>query len=213
MFNKIVKVAKPDTKPSEELILNSALKVFTRRGFAAARMEEIAKEAGINRALLHYYFRDKETMFNLIFETQFKEFFSGIGTILNTNKPLLDKIREIVSHEIDVLTRHPDLPRFIITEVALQPERLIQYGQKMGITPRQILLIFNQQVEDEVRQGKIIQIEGRQLLMNIMSLCVYPFAAKPIIKTMMQMDENTFDHMMQKRKDGVYQFIINAITP
>jgi AcrR family transcriptional regulator len=204
---------KSDTKPSEELILNSAMKVFTRRGFAAARMEEIAKEAGINRALLHYYFRDKETMFNLIFETQFKEFFSGIGSILNTNKPLFEKIKEIVTHEINVLSRHPDLPRFIITEVALQPERLIQYGQKMGINPRQILEIFNKQVEQEVSQGKIIQIEGRQLLMNIMSLCVYPFAAKPIVKTMMQMDEKTFDQMMIDRRDGVYQFIIKAITP
>ncbi len=176
-------------------------------------MEEIAKEAGINRALLHYYFRDKETMFNLIFETQFKEFFSGIGTILNTQKPLFEKIREIVRHEINVLTVHPDLPRFIITEVASQPERLIQYGQKMGINPRQILEIFNQQVEHEVNQGKLIQIEGRQLLMNIMSLCVYPFAAKPIVKTMMQMDEKTFGQMMEKRKEEVYQFIIKAITP
>lgn len=206
-------MTKSDNKPSEELILNSAMKVFTRRGFAAARMEEIAKEAGINRALLHYYFRDKETMFNLIFETQFNEFFSGIGSILNTNKPLFEKIKEIVTHEIDVLSRHPDLPRFIITEVALQPERLIQYGQKMGINPRQILEVFNQQVEKEVRQGKIIQIEGRQLLMNIMSLCVYPFAAKPIVKTMMQMDEKTFDQMMMNRREGVYQFIIKAITP
>ena len=206
-------MAKTDIKPSEELILNSAMKVFTRRGFAAARMEEIAKEAGINRALLHYYFRDKETMFNLIFETQFKEFFSGIGTILNTAKPLFEKIKEIVQHEIDVLTRHPDLARFIITEVAQQPERLIQYGQKMGINPRQILEVFNQQVDQEVLKDKIIQIEGRQLLMNIMSLCVYPFAAKPIVKTMMQMDEKTFDQMMQKRKEGVYQFIIKAIAP
>ncbi len=206
-------MANQNTKPSDQLILNSALKVFTRRGFAGARMEEIAKEAGINRALLHYYFRDKETMFNLIFEKQFKEFFSGIGTILNTQKPLFEKIKEIVSHEIDVLTKHPDLPRFIIVEVATQPDRLIQYGQKMGINPRQILEIFNQQVMDEAQQGTIVPIEGRQLLMNIMSLCVYPFAARPIIKTLMQLDENKFGDMMEQRKSEVYQFIIKAITP
>lgn len=176
-------------------------------------MEEIAKEAGINRALLHYYFRDKETMFNLIFERQFKEFFSGIGTILNTQKPLFEKIKEIVCHEIDVLTKHPDLPRFIIVEVATQPDRLIQYGQKMGINPRQILEIFNQQVMDEAQRGTIVPIEGRQLLMNIMSLCVYPFAARPIIKTLMQLDENKFGDMMEQRKSEVYQFIIKAITP
>lgn len=204
---------KSGTKSSEELIINAAMKVFTRRGFAAARMEEIAKEAGINRALLHYYFRDKETMFNIIFETRFKEFFSGIGTTLNSDKPLFEKIREMVSHEIEVLTNHPDLPRFIIMEVASQPERLLQYGQKMGINPRQILEIFNHQVEEEVKKGKIRPIEGRQLLMNIMSLCIYPFVAKPIIKTMMQMDEKSFSTMMEKRKIDAYEFIIKAITP
>ncbi|MDH4057965.1 MAG: TetR/AcrR family transcriptional regulator [Cyclobacteriaceae bacterium] len=203
--------AKP--RSAEELIIDSAMKVFTRRGFAAARMEEIAKEAGINRALLHYYFRDKETMFAIIFETRFKEFFSGIGTILQSEKSLFEKIREIVSHEINVLTLHPDLPRFIITEVASQPERLIQYGQKMGINPRMMLAQFNSQVEEAIAQQRIIPIESRQLLMNIMSMCIYPFVAKPIIKTMMQMDENSFGELMEKRKNDVYEFIIKAITP
>ena len=126
---------------------------------------------------------------------------------------MFEKIKEIVCHEIDVLTKHPDLPRFIIVEVATQPDRLIQYGQKMGINPRQILEIFNQQVMDEAQQGTIVPIEGRQLLMNIMSLCVYPFAARPIIKTLMQLDENKFGDMMEQRKSEVYQFIIKAITP
>ena len=201
------------SRSAEELIIDSAMKVFTRRGFAAARMEEIAKEAGINRALLHYYFRDKETMFAIIFETRFKEFFSGIGTILQSEKSLFEKIREIVSHEINVLTLHPDLPRFIITEVASQPERLIQYGQKMGINPRMMLAQFNSQVEEAIAQQRIIPIESRQLLMNIMSMCIYPFVAKPIIKTMMQMDENSFGELMEKRKNDVYEFIIKAITP
>lgn len=201
------------SKKAEELIIDSAMKVFTRRGFAAARMEEIAREAGINRALLHYYFRDKETMFDIIFETRFKEFFSGIATILLSDKTLFEKIREIISHEINVLTIHPDLPRFIITEVASQPERLIHYGQKLGINPRMMLERFNQQVEDAIARNEIHPIESRQLLMNIMSMCIYPFVAKPIIKTMMQMDENSFANLMEKRKKDVYEFIIKAITP
>ena len=189
------------------------MKVFTRKGFAGARMEEIAKEAGINRALLHYYFRDKETMFNIIFEESFIEFFSGISKTLSSDKPLFEKIREMISHEIAVLVANPDLPRFIIMEVATQPERLLQYGQKMGINPRQMLETFGQQVEQEVRQGNMIPIDGRQLLMNIMSLCIYPFVAKPIVKTMMQLDENSFSAMMDRRKKDAYEFIVNAITP
>ena len=76
-----------------------------------------------------------------------------------------------------------------------------------------MLAQFNSQVEEAIAQQRIIPIESRQLLMNIMSMCIYPFVAKPIIKTMMQMDENSFGELMEKRKNDVYEFIIKAITP
>lgn len=199
-------------KSTEELILEAAMKVFTRRGYAAARTEEIAKEAGINRALLHYYFRDKETMFNLIFETRFKEFFKGLFVIFDAdNLPLFEKIKRMVEHEINTLIKHPDLARFIITEIAQQPELLLEYGKKLGINPRLFITAFEQQVSKEVSLGNIRDVQGKQLLMNIMSLCIYPFIAAPIIKTMMQLDEVSFHTMMEQRKKEVYDSIINAI--
>lgn len=202
-----------DSKPSDELILNAAIKVFTRKGYAGARMEEIAKEAGINRALLHYYFRDKETMFNIIFESKFKEFFTGVFEVFQSDAPFTEKIRRIIDHEISVLTKHPDLARFVIMEIAQQPERLIQFGQKLGLNPKIMLENFRNEIQQNVDSGKIRPIDGRQLLMNIISICIYPFVAKPIIKTMMQMDENTFLELMEKRKKEAFDFIINAITP
>ncbi len=204
---------KSETKPSEELILNAAVKVFTRKGYTGARMEEIAREAGINRALLHYYFRDKETMFNIIFETKFKEFFTGMFGVFQSNASLTEKIRSIIDHEITVLSKHPDLARFVIMEIAQQPDRLIQFGQKLGFNPRMMLQNFQKEIQQNVQEGKIRPIDGRQLLMNIISICIYPFVAKPIIKTMMQMDESTFMDLMEKRKKEAYEFIINAITP
>jgi AcrR family transcriptional regulator len=199
-------------KPTEELILNAAMKVFTRRGYAAARTEEIAKEAGINRALLHYYYRDKQTMFNLIFETRFKEFFKGLFVIFEADSlSLFEKIKRMVEHEINTLMAHPDLARFIITEIAQQPELLLEYGRKLGINPRLFIGTFEEQVSKEVKAGTIRPIEGKQLIMNIMSLCIYPFVAMPIIKTMMQVDESTFHAMMEQRKKEVYEFIINSI--
>jgi TetR/AcrR family transcriptional regulator len=199
-------------KPTEELILDAAMKVFTRKGFSAARMEEIAKEAGINRALLHYYYRDKQTMFNLIFESRFKEFFKGLFVIFESdNISLFDKIRRMVDHEINTLTKHPDLARFIITEIAQKPELLIEYGMKLGVNPRLFIASFEKQVSNEIRDGIIKPIEGRQLLINIMSLCIYPFVAKPIIQTMMTVDEILFYKMTEQRKIEVSEFIINAI--
>lgn len=206
-------MSKTDLRSSEELILNAAIKVFTRKGYAGARMEEIAKEAGINRALLHYYFRDKETMFNLIFETKFKEFFTGVFGAFQSDAPFFEKIKRIIDHEITVLSKHPDLARFVIMEIAQQPDRLIQFGQKLGLNPRAMLEHFQKEIQQNIQEGKIRPIDGRQLLMNIISICIYPFVAKPIIKTMMQMDENTFMDLMDKRKKDAYEFIINAITP
>ena len=202
----------PKGKPTEELILDAAMKVFTRKGFAAARTEEIAKEAGINRALLHYYYRDKQTMFNLIFESRFKEFFKGLFVIFEAdNISVFEKIRRMVDHEINTLTRHPDLARFIITEIAQEPELLIEYGNKLGVNPRLFIEAFEKQVSKEVSDGRIKPIEGKQLLINIMSLCIYPFVAKSIIQTMMTVDETTFYQMTEQRKKEVSEFIINAI--
>lgn len=199
-------------KPTEELILDAAMKVFTKKGFAAARTEEIAKEAGINRALLHYYYRDKQTMFNLIFETRFKEFFKGLFVIFEAdNISLFEKIRRMVEHEINTLTKHPDLARFIITEIAQQPELLIEYGKKLGVNPRLFIEGFEKQVSKEVNAGVIKPIEGKELLINIMSMCIYPFVAKPIIQTMMAVDETTFYQMTEQRKKEVSEFIISAI--
>jgi len=199
-------------KTTEELILDAAMKVFTRKGFAAARTEEIAKEAGINRALLHYYYRDKQTMFNLIFENRFKEFFKGLFVIFEAeNVSLFDKIRRMVEHEINTLTKHPDLARFIITEIAHEPELLLEYGKKLGVNPRIFIEGFEKQVSKEVSDGVIIPIEGKQLLINIMSLCIYPFVAKPVIQTMMSVDEVAFYQMTEQRKKEVSEFIITAI--
>ena len=199
-------------KPTEELILDAAMKVFTRKGFAAARMEEIAKEAGINRALLHYYHRDKQTMFNRIFESRFKEFFKGLFVIFESdNISLFEKIKRMVDHEISTLIKHPDLARFIITEIAQSPDLLLEYGKKLGVNPRMFIEAFEKQVVKEVNEGVIKPIDGKQLLINIMSLCIYPFVARPIIQTMMSVDETKFSHMAEQRKKEVSEFIINAI--
>jgi AcrR family transcriptional regulator len=212
LFNKLVKYLILEEITTEERILEAAMKVFTRRGFAATRTEDIAKEAGINRTLLHYYYRDKQTIFNLIFETRFKEFFKGLFLIFEAdNISLFDKIRRMVDHEISMLMKHPDLARFIITEIAHNPELLIEYGKKLGMNPRVLKQSFEDLVAREIREDIIKPIEGRQLLMNIMSLCIYPLVAKPIILTMMNVDEAAFGNMMEQRKTEVSEFIINAI--
>jgi hypothetical protein len=152
-------------------------------------------------------------MFNLIFETRFKEFFKGLFVIFDSdNISLFEKIRRMVEHEINTLEKHPDLARFIITEIAQNPDRMLEQGQKIGINPRLLIGSFEMLVQKEVANGTIQpHITGKQLIMNVMSLCIYPFVAKSIIQTMLQADEHQFISMMELRKKEVSEFIINAI--
>ncbi|MBL7865299.1 MAG: TetR/AcrR family transcriptional regulator [Cyclobacteriaceae bacterium] len=198
---------------TEKAILVAARKVFTRRGYAAARMEEIAREAGINRALLHYYFRSKEKMFDLIFEERMKEFFLGLAGIVNGPLSLDEKIRAIVRHDIDMISAQPDLPIFIMQELAQNPERMVGTAQRAGMNPGGVMKAFFSQVKTAVDEKKIRPIEGGQLLINVMSMSVYPFIAKPVIKLVQGMDDTQFDRMMERRKEEVAQFVIDALKP
>lgn len=192
-------------------ILKAARKVFTQKGYAAARMEDIATEAGINRALLHYYFRNKDRMFDMIFEQRIGEFFSGLASIMNSNLDLMKKISAIVEHDIAMITAQPDLPIFIMQELTQNPQRLIDHANKVGARPEMLLKTLSAQVKTEIRKKTIRPIEAHQLLINIMSLSIYPFIAKPMIKAMNSLDDAMFDKMMKKRKVEVTNFIISAI--
>lgn len=211
MLNTLAKQKRDNS--TEKAILVAARKVFTRRGYAAARMEEIAREAGINRALLHYYFRSKEKMFDLIFEERMKEFFLGLAGIVNGPLSLDEKIRAIVRHDIDMISAQPDLPIFIMQELAQNPERMVGTAQRAGMNPGGVMKAFFSQVKTAVDEKKIRPIEGGQLLINVMSMSVYPFIAKPVIKLVQGMDDTQFDRMMERRKEEVAQFVIDALKP
>ncbi len=189
----------------------AARKVFTQKGFAGARMDDIAREAGMNRALLHYYFRSKEKMFDMIFEQRMGEFFSGLARIMTSNLELMQKIGAIVEHDISMISAQPDLPMFIMQELAQNPQRLLAHAASSGARPDMLLKAFTVQVKDAIDQNRIRPIDAGQLLINIMSLSIYPFIAKPMIKALKGLDDTAFDKMMKKRKEEVTEFVINAI--
>ena len=214
LFNNIVKLMSkkeiiiPD-KNTEERILDAARKVFTRKGFAAARMEDIAKEADMNRALLHYYFRSKQKMFEVIFEENLKHFFGNFLKILTTEEELEIKIRKLVEAEIDMLLQNQYLPLFMLNEMNRNPEmikdRLFQIPQKQFIPE------FIKQVEKEITKGTIKKVAPMHLLINIISLCIFPFAGKPMMMTITGIDQKQFELMMLDRKKIIADLIITSI--
>src|SRR3982751_3793794 len=103
---------------TEEKIKEAARKIFTQKGYAATRTRDIAEEAGLNLALLNYYFRSKEKLFDIIMLEKLQEFMTGIRALLSTETTSIEeKLTAIVSDYIDMLTKQPDLPLFIFTEL------------------------------------------------------------------------------------------------
>jgi AcrR family transcriptional regulator len=176
-------------------------------------MDEIAKEAGINRALLHYYFRSKERMFEKVFIERISQFFGGLVAILNSESTLTEKIRHIIDHDISTFQEYPELPLFIMQELSLNPERLPKFMQEAGVNPKVVIDAFGAQVKKASRNGDMRAADGTQLLINIMSMCVYPFIARPMLRPALGLDEEGFRKMMERRKTEVAAFVMQSIKP
>lgn len=196
-------------KDTEQKILESARNVFIQKGLAGARMQDIADQAGVNKALLHYYFTSKDKLFNIVFEQEFGNFFSSLAQVIASDQPLFEKIKKVVALDIEKLSQFPDMPIFVLNEVSRNPEVILSRLQNIPV--EMVLGLFQQQINAEVERGNIRPIAAGQLLVNIQSLCVFPFLARPMLRGLMKMNEEEFKVMIQLRKNEVAEFIINGI--
>lgn len=179
---------------TEEKIKEAARKLFTRKGFAATKTRDIANEAGINLALLNYYFRSKEKLFEIIMLENLEHFFQGVSIIVNNEKTsFYKKIELLVDFYISRLIDNPDVPLFVLNEARNNPENLrIQFNLMNSY--------FIKQFTDEIKRGRIININPVHLMMNILGLTIFPFAARPMIKKIRNIDDAEFYELMLERK-------------
>ncbi len=194
---------------TEKIILEAARQVFIRKGFDGARMQEIADEANINKALLHYYFRNKDKLFMAIFVEVIQSFIlSTVKLIRNPGHSVFDKIRLFVEKYISFIQGNPYLPGFILNELNRRPDRLVGIFKSSGLE----LDYFYSQIEKEIREGKIEPVEPEHLLINMISMCIFPFVGKPMINTIiLSNSEKDFNLFMEERKRTIPEFIINSI--
>lgn len=179
---------------TEEKIKQAAKRVFITKGFAATRTRDIATEAGINLALLNYYFRSKERLFDVVMTEILQQFLDGLAPILNdVNTVLKDKVGRIASHYIDLLKEHQDLPLFILTEVRANPSRLEEnLPVKEMITESN----FYKQLEATTNH----KVDPLHFIMNILGLAIFPFVASPLLKRPDENGKAEFDQLMEERK-------------
>ena len=194
---------------TEKIILEAARLVFIRKGFDGARMQEIADEARINKALLHYYFRSKDKLFMAIFVDVIQAFISSsVKFIQDPGHSVFDKIRLFVEKYISLIQENPYLPGFILNELNQRPDRLVGIFKSSGLE----LDYFYSQIEKEVKEGKIEPVEPEHLLVNMISMCIFPFVGKPLINTIiLSGSEKDFNLFIEERKKTIPEFIIDSI--
>ena len=188
--------------------MEAAKLVFVAKGMAGARMQEIADKAGINKALLHYYFRSKEKLFEAVFIEILSKLIPDISELLLSELPLFDKIRKFTKHYIDTIRENPLIPVFILHELNREPEGIARTFKNMGIRPQ----TFIDEINREIEKGTIIPIDPLHLIVNLLSMCIFPIVAQPIMQHLI-FEENSeaYSAFLEQRKKEVPEFIINAI--
>ncbi|WP_396600370.1 TetR/AcrR family transcriptional regulator [Algibacter sp. R77976] len=195
-------------KNTEEQILNAAKNVFQSKGMNGARMQEIADKAGINKAMLHYYYRSKQLLFEAVFKHAFTLLAPQLNTILNDDSSIEEKIKNFTSNYITFIVKHPYLPNFIIQELNRNPDFILKMKENQGFPN---IEKFKKQVNEEVQKGIIKPISAEQLFINIMALNIFPFVAKPLIMAFTNSNNKNYNQLMEARKTEVANFIINSI--
>ncbi len=197
-------------KSTEKAILDAAKQVFLEKGFDGARMQHIADKAGLNKALIHYYFRTKEKLFDAIFQEAFQKFLPVIAESFSADMPINKKIDVFVDTYLDMLLQNPHLPVFILHEINRAPEKLLSHIKNSGVNPE----ILAQNVNAEIAQGKIRSVDFRHFFVNMIALCIFPFAARPIIQGIFfSNNPEDFDAFLAERKDVIKKFLKESLEP
>ena len=190
---------------TEERIKAAARKVFHQKGFAGTRTRDIAEEAGINHAMLNYYFRSKEKLFGIVMMETMAQFFKGVNLMLNDeNTSLEEKIDLIVSNYVDLLLKEPELPTFILNEVRPNPQAFVEQNPiKEALTHS----VLTRQYAEAVARGEITEPNLIQAILNVIGLVIFPFIAKPILTSIINIPEEQYKALMLQRKTLIPQWI------
>jgi AcrR family transcriptional regulator len=183
---------KPDIS-TEEKIKDAARRVFTQKGYAATRTRDIAEAAGMNLALLNYYFRSKQKLFEIVMIEKMQKFFSILLPILYDNSSTLEsKVESISTNYIDLIQANPDLPFFIMHEARNNPDLIFKVANRKDFLKNSV---FIKQISE-----KKPDLNPMQFFISLLGMCVFPFVMKPILQKMSDMDETAFKQLMTERK-------------
>lgn len=204
-------------RETEARILRAARAVFIRRGTAGARMQEIAEEARVNQALLHYYFRSKERLAATVFQEAASRLLPAVLGIFGSDLPLAAKIERFVHIYIDTVRQSPFIPGYIVAELHHHPERLTAMIEAQGVKPSMVVAPLRAKLAAELdaaaARGEIRQISPENFLLSLVGPVVMPFVARPALRIALDIDDPEFERLLDERRDLLPQMILNSLRP
>jgi len=193
---------------TEEKIYEAARRIFILKGMEGARMQEIADEAGMNKALLHYYFRSKENLFKAVFKDIFSKFFSRVKDSLFSDIAPKEKLMVFIDNYIDLIAANPYVPQFIINEINRDPIVLKSLMFESGIEPQKILQMFLA----EVHSNNLSKTDPRHIVVSLLGMLVFPFAGRPLLQMIYFNDDvEAYDQFLKERKEFVKNMILKFL--
>ena len=199
-------------------ILDAAYRRLAREGYAALSMREIARDAGVNHALINYHFRSKDQLAKAAFARAAAQFMPAVINVMASDRELEDKVARVVALELDHLSRAPGLPGYIISEVTHHPERARELiaamtGEQLEDIRTRLFGALKTQIDARVAAGRMRPISPQAFMVNLMALCIFPFAARPMLMAMVGLDDPGFEAFIARRRTELPAFFLGALKP
>ncbi len=196
---------------TRDRILAAAHRVFLRHGTAKARTQEIADEAGVNKALVHYYFGTKDALADAVFAAAAGQLMPRIFAILADPELSIEaKVRAVVREQVDFHVARPYLAVYVVTEAHTQPERVKAILRTAGQPP---IGALRKQLAAAAAAGEIRRISAEQFVVNLIGLLVFPFVVRPVLETLLGLDAERFPAFIEARKRELPAFFLAGLRP
>lgn len=199
---------------TEKKILAAATEVFIQKGKDGARMDEIARKAGLNKALLHYYFRSKERLYSHVFSSEVRCFFHAFLDSIPISENIENFLHGFISNYIEHLRQNPRIIRFILWEIGHGGQMFVEvvsevFSESESKTPHS----FIKKIEQAVQEKKIRPLDPLHLLLSMIGMSIFVFIAQPLVESIFSGVQVTDSAFIEKRKDEIFQLIWQGVHP
>jgi len=205
MFNK------EESSEVKERIQKEAQILFIKNGFKGTSVRDIAKASDTSVAMVNYYFKSKYNLFEIIFEDALDVLTKRIFETINSDLPFFELIEMWIHNYYEILFQYPQIAAFILNEVTLNPEGLTNRIKNRN--PYNSFAKVEQRIIEEVEKGTIRETPTADFLLNVLSLCMFPFMFGNLAVTLMEIPSGIYNQLIANHEKYVIQFVINALKP